>query len=543
MTTPETNPAAAVRDDPAAEIARLHHALARSEERLRLMTNIIPAQIAYIDHKGVYRCANQNYADGLDQAATALIGETFQTHEASQEPLAGYIRQALAGQGGSYEYSSQRSGDERPHYTRATLVPDVNAEGEVVGCILHALDITEQRRTQAALVQAQKMEAIGQLTGGLAHDFNNLLTIIVGNLRALQQRHAHEAGITEFTDPALQAAQRGVELIKRLLSFSRQQPLEPQPVEVNSLILNMAQLIRRSLPESLAIITAAHTPELVAMVDPHQLENALLNLALNARDAMPNGGELRIEAAAETLTPEAAADIEAAPGDYVQITVSDNGMGMDGSTLARVFEPFFTTKQFGLGSGLGMSMVYGFVRQSGGGVRIRSRQARGTSVVLLLPCALPAVDSDHPGSSPGSEASTHHSHRPLILLVEDDLEVRKIVRMQLTELGYPVLEAENAQEALQIIEHVEDISILLSDIVMPGGMDGRALAHLTRRLRPQIRIILMSGYAQGLALEELGFPFLSKPFSEADLWAAMQALDHESTPAAPAPVETGSSHA
>lgn len=505
----------------AAENARLRLALQRSEERLRLITNIIPAQIAYVDQRGRYRCANRSYADSFGCDSAMLIGQDFRTvgdppGSDSGERVAAITR-ALAGQGGSSEYAIH-IGSEHSRYLRTTLVPDVNSSGQIVGCIIHALDITEQRRTQAALIQAQKMEAIGQLTGGLAHDFNNLLTIIVGNLRALHQRHNDHAELTDFVDPALQAAQRGVELIKRLLSFSRQQPLEPQPVEVNSLILNLARLIRRSLPEAISITTAAHAPQLVALADPHQLENALLNLALNARDAMPHGGELRIEAAMETLTPEAAADIETPPGDYIRIAVSDNGMGMDGSTLARVFEPFFTTKQFGRGSGLGMSMVYGFVQQSGGGVRIRSRQARGTTVALLLPSApqaRPEIVVPPPVAAPAL-------HRPLILLVDDDPEVRKIVRLQLTELGYPVLEAEHAQEALQILEHVADIAILLTDIVMPGGMDGRALAHLARRLRPQLRIILMSGYAQGLEREEPGFPFLSKPFTEADLWTVIQ---------------------
>ena len=184
------------------------------------------------------------------------------------------------------------------------------------------------------------MEAIGQLTGGLAHDFNNMLTVVTGNLQALRQQLGERSEVGDYLDPAMQAAQRGVELIKRLLTFSRQQPLEPQPVEVNSLIRGMAQLMRRSLPQSIAITPFAHEDDLVVMADPHQLENALLNLALNARDAMPNGGELRIESSSETLDAAAAADIEAEPGDYVQITVSDNGIGMDVGTLTRVFEPF-----------------------------------------------------------------------------------------------------------------------------------------------------------------------------------------------------------
>jgi signal transduction histidine kinase len=293
------------------------------------------------------------------------------------------VDRAMAGERISYEYRlTGRDGE--PACARSTLVPDIAPDGSVLGCYVHSMDVTEQRRTQAALAQAQKMEAIGQLTGGLAHDFNNMLTVVIGNLVALKENHPDDPLTENFVEPAMHAANRGAELIRRLLGFARRQPLEPEPVEVNELILGMSKLIRRSLPSTIAVSTASREPCLVAMVDAHQLENALLNLALNARDAMPNGGELRIESSLEHLNARRRRP-RSAPGDYVQIAVTDNGMGMDGSTLARVFEPFFTTKQFGMGSGLGMSMVYGFTKQSGGGVRIRSRQARGTTVALLLP--------------------------------------------------------------------------------------------------------------------------------------------------------------
>jgi CheY-like chemotaxis protein len=369
------------------------------------------------------------------------------------------------------------------------------------------------------------MEAIGQLTGGLAHDFNNMLTVVIGNLVALKENHPDDPLTENFVEPAMHAANRGAELIRRLLGFARRQPLEPKPVEVNELILGMSKLIRRSLPSTIAVSTASREPCLVAMVDAHQLENALLNLALNARDAMPNGGELRIESSLEHLGVHAAADLEVPPGDYVQIAVTDNGMGMDGSTLARVFEPFFTTKQFGLGSGLGMSMVYGFTKQSGGGVRIRSRQARGTTVALLLP----RVEEDAPEAllPAGRDVDAADLAGKLVLLAEDDADVRSVVRMQLAELGCAVVEAENGAEAADMVENIPAIALVISDVVMPGVMDGRALARFVRRFRPDLPMVLMSGFAESHAGgldQDPDLPLLAKPFSRDKLLAALRPL-------------------
>ena len=368
------------------------------------------------------------------------------------------------------------------------------------------------------------MEAIGQLTGGLAHDFNNMLTVVIGNLVALKENHPDDPLTENFVEPAMHAANRGAELIRRLLGFARRQPLEPKPVEVNELILGMSKLIRRSLPGTIAVSTASREPCLVAMVDAHPLENALLNLALNARDAMPNGGELRIESSLEHLSPAAAADLEVLPGDYVQIAVSDNGMGMDGSTMARVFEPFFTTKQFGSGSGLGLSMVYGFVKQSGGGVRIRSRQARGTTVALLLPSV---AEAEQPDTLPaGAQVHEADLAGKLVLLAEYDADVRTIMRMQLAELGCAVVEAESGAEAADMVENIPAIALVISDVVMPGAMDGRALARFVRRFRPDLPVVLMSGFAETRAdlLDDPDLPLLSKPFSRDKLLAALRPL-------------------
>jgi len=500
-------------------------ALRRSEQRLREITDAIPAAVAYFDREWVYRYANKGYAEWFGWSVSEVEGRKIR-EVVGQEVFAivsPWVSRALAGERVTYEYTLTGR-DGMPAQARSTLVPDMGPDGTVIGCYVHSVDVTEIRRTLAALAQAQKMEAIGQLTGGLAHDFNNMLTVVIGNLVALKENHPDDPLTENFVEPAMHAANRGAELIRRLLGFARRQPLEPKPVEVNELILGMSKLIRRSLPGTIAVSTASREPCLVALVDAHPLENALLNLALNARDAMPNGGELRIESSLEQLSPAAAADLEVLPGDYVQIAVSDNGMGMDGSTMARVFEPFFTTKQFGSGSGLGLSMVYGFVKQSGGGVRIRSRQARGTTVALLLPSV---AEAEQPDTLPaGGRVHEADLAGKLVLLAEDDADVRAVVRMQLAELGCAVVEAESGAEAADMVENIPAIALVISDVVMPGTMDGRALARFVRRFRPGLPVVLMSGFAETRAdlLDEPDLPLLSKPFSRDKLLAALRPL-------------------
>ena len=496
--------------------------LSHSELRLRQITDTIPAHVGYFDRDWVFRYGNRRYAQWFGTSSEGMkdrpILEVIGPHVFAQ--VEDKVRRALAGEEVIYEYSMPGPGGETL-FTRSTLVPDFGPDGEVIGCYVHAVDITEQRRTQGALAQAQKMEAIGQLTGGLAHDFNNMLTVVMGNLQGLVDALGDHPAVAEYVEPALAAAEGGAGLIRRLLAFSRQQPIAPVVVEVNELVLDMARMIRRSLPSTITVSTASRDVDLRALVDPNQLESALLNLALNARDAMPNGGELRIECSLECIEGAAAADLELPPGCYVQITVADNGTGMDGATLARVFEPFFTTKKFGLGSGLGMAMVYGFIKQSGGGVRIRSRQAVGTTVSLLLPQApraaagtVPAGEGVHAPVTPGARPSPFEGR--LVLLVEDDDKVRDVVRKQLSALGCAVLEAESGHEAADMVENIPAIALVLSDIVMPGGMDGRALARFVRRFRPELPVVLMSGYADKAAsgLEDSELPVLGKPFTQ-----------------------------
>lgn len=498
--------------------------LRRSEERLRLITDGVPANIGYFDSQQIFRYANRGYSEWFGLPIEEIVGRSA---ESILGPLVwpgvrDNVARALRGNPVSYEYSLPRP-DGQPVFARSTLAPEFAPDGTVLGCFVLALDVTEQKRTQAALAQAQKMESIGQLTGGIAHDFNNMLTVVIGNLAVLREQYDRNTELDEHLDSALQASRRGVDLVKRLLAFSRQQPLAPKTLDIVLLVKEMEKLIRRSLPESIALTMQSSEQSLLAHIDPNQLDSALLNLVLNARDAMPEGGSIRIELGSTCVSESSAQNQELLPGNYVSITVSDDGLGMDASTLARVFEPFFTTKAFGKGSGLGMAMVYGFAKQSGGSARISSLPGLGTSVSLLVPGVAEATEIiDASETLPKSDGNAER----LVLLVEDDAEVRRIVRRQLTSLGYPVLEAGDGREALGMIENVPSISIILSDIVMPGGIDGWELARLAQKIRPETRIVLMSGYAYGHSdedIEDPELPMLSKPFEKSQLATMLQA--------------------
>ncbi|WP_374246015.1 PAS-domain containing protein [Zoogloea sp.] len=494
--------------------------LSRSEERLRLIMDAIPALIAYVDAGERYRFANRGYTEWFGLDRDTIVGRSIQDvfGPEAYAQIKPYLDQAAAGEQVSYEYSRINAAGKQV-YARSAVVPEASLAGGVQGYFVLSIDITEQKASQAALIQAQKMEAVGQLTGGLAHDFNNLLTIITGNLATLQDKLPAHQGYEDYLAPALSAARRGTELIRRLLTFSRQQPLEPTPVEVGALVHGMTQLLSRSLTERIAIQLALPTEKLYALVDPHQLENALLNLAINARDAMPDGGELAIAVARRHVSASLALLVEVPAGEYVQFDVSDTGSGIAPELLPRLFEPFFTTKAFGTGSGLGLAMVYGFIRQSGGNIRILSTPGKGTNVRFIVPM------TDAPSATPAAPAPESidlAAESRLVLLVEDEPEVRKVLRQQLTELGFPVIEAGNGFEARAMLEAVDDIALLVSDTVMPA-MGGRELAAAARALRPTLPILLITGYATGDASPVLpDIPTLRKPFDRAALAAAIR---------------------
>ncbi|MGH2342898.1 PAS-domain containing protein [Segnochrobactraceae bacterium EtOH-i3] len=504
-------------------------ALAKSEQRLRLITDNVPAAIAYLDDAMMVTYANRRYVGLFPRHQGAVIGKRLPDLVPGPvfATMAHDMALALTGQSRTFELTLPRRAGP-PLMTRNVLVPEI-ADGTVRGMFVLSLDVTEEKRAEEALRQAQKMSAVGQLAGGLAHDFNNLLTVVLGNLAGLRDRIPGDL-FAEYVEPALRAATRGTGLTRRLLAFARQQPLEPVPVDVPALIAGVSQLLRRSLPGNIILNCSGDAGEgYPALVDPHRLEDAIVNMAINARDAMPEGGMLTLATAFRTVKQGPAGET-LAPGDYVRLTVSDTGSGMNAETAAHAFEPFFTTKPFGRGSGLGLSMVYGFVKQSGGAIVLNSAPGRGTSVEIFLPRARGMAV---PLAEPPVEASpAPQGSGELVLLVEDDDDVRQIIRRQLVELGYGVLEARAGTEALALMAAVADIRIVVSDIVMPGGVDGRALAERARRDRPELHVVLVSGYSgpdDDTRPAAGQTPILRKPFGVADLAAALRAGRPEQT--------------
>ncbi|NKC29768.1 ATP-binding protein [Falsiroseomonas selenitidurans] len=398
--------------------------------------------------------------------------------------------------------------------------------GELGGLIavLNQTAASLQRQREAIaeldrkLLQAQRMEAVGQLTGGLAHDFNNLLTVIIGSAELLAERLEHDPDLLQLAETTRMAAERGGELTRSLLAFARRQPLEPRATDVGAELRRMEILLRRTLGEHVEcrFDLAPRLPP--ALVDPAQLEAALLNLVLNARDAMPQGGLLTVETAAVELDADyAAQQEEVTPGEYIAIAVTDTGRGMPAEVLAQVFEPFFTTKEFGRGSGLGLSMVYGFVKQSRGHVRIYSEPDHGTTVKLYLPRA----PEDGPGARrSGARLATVGGHES-VLVVEDDDMVRAHVVGELTLLGYQVLAARHGQEAMEILRSEVPVDVLFTDVVMPGGMSGPQLAASALLLRSGLRVLYTSGYTENAVVHhgrlDPGVVLLSKPYRRQEL--------------------------
>ncbi|MBX9861662.1 MAG: PAS domain S-box protein [Hyphomicrobium sp.] len=375
-------------------------------------------------------------------------------------------------------------------------------------------EIRRREETHAALIQAQRMEAFGQLTGGIAHDFNNLLTIITGNLELLGNEHSqlHQAA---FLKRATDAAEMGAALTRRLLTFARRRHLMPQILDVNELILNLTEILQRSLGEPVSLTTVLAGSAWRIRADRSELENAILNLALNARDAMPAGGNLVIES--RNVTAEQAG--LSPDGEFVLISVSDTGDGMPPEVLERAFEPFFTTKEPGRGTGLGLSSVYGFAEQSGGHVTIDSAPGRGATINLYLPRAA-EVSQD---TGVVAEAVPLSENSEVVLVVEDNPDVRELTMQRVEGLGYVVREAENGRAAVAILKSGEAIDIVLSDIVMAGGLSGYELGRWVQANRPSIPVLLTTGYAAEEARPDAAdFPILRKPYKRAELANALR---------------------
>ena len=384
------------------------------------------------------------------------------------------------------------------------------------------LDLYLQREQilhlNAGLQQAQKMEAIGNLTGGMAHDFNNLLSIIIGNLDSLSEQLEENSPPYQLSQAALEAALRGADLTRRLLAFARQQALQPQHININKLVEGITKLLARTLGEDIPISLNLAPDTWTVVADPAQLESALTNLATNARDAMPHGGQLSIATHNGHLDADYAAQhAEVTPGDYVVIEVTDTGTGIRPEVAARIFEPFFTTKERGKGTGLGLAMIFGFMKQSGGHVNVYSEIDIGTTFRLYLPRAVKGTETIVQTVQPAKATGGHET----ILVVEDNGDLRNIVKQQLNQLGYHVLEAANGAEALKLLTEGDKIDLLFSDIVMPGKINGMELARLATERWPSLKVILTSGFpdtqVNGQQESPAGLRLLSKPYRKADL--------------------------
>ena len=490
-------------------------ALRESRDQLRLITDNLPVWITYIDTDLCYRFVNKTSIDWHAQPVEEIIGKSIsELLGPDYEKLRSRIDRALAGEQLTFvENVAFPDGVRRT--IRATYIPHFGATGRVEGYFTLSEDISELQRTEEALRQAQKMEAVGQLTGGVAHDFNNLLAVILGNAELLHDQIDNNQLLATIE----RAATRGADLTQRLLAFSRQQVLEPRSIDLKELIPGLEDLLRRTLGEPITVVTDIPAEIWPVLADPGQFENALLNLAINARDAMPSGGILEIGCGNVQLRDGDSRVADEVPaGYYVQITVRDTGTGIPDDLLEHVFEPFYSTKGVGEGSGLGLSMVYGFARQSGGDTAIESSPGKGTEVKLFLPrsevATVPDVHTQDNDLKWGMGEA--------ILVLEDNPDVRAFAVEALEGLSYRVLEATDANTAMLVLEEeAGDVDLLLCDVVLPGGVSGPEFAAKAKDLYPKLKLVFMSGYAADLYTDDRipGFDetLLPKPYRRVDL--------------------------
>lgn len=498
--------------------------LARSEARMRLITDSIPALLAYFGHDRRYHYVNRGYRDwfGLDPSRPENIRAREYLGEDTYSRIRPYVMQAVKGSAVTFEYEVKTI-HRGLRIARTSLIPEIDPSGEVIGCFELTFDITDERLAHDRMARAQKMEALGLLTGGLAHDFNNILTVVQGNLAALAEIPNLAPYREEYLQPAIEAARRGSDLIRDLLSFARKHPLSSQVKDINTCLAKTVALLRGVLPDTLNLIVETHPDPVFVRLDPNQLRDALINLALNARDATEGKGQIAIRCTVLTIDDRTASSLGINPNRYARLSVEDDGCGMDQATMDRMFEPFFSTKASGQGSGMGMSMVYGFVHQSAGAIELHSVAGEGTTVSLLFPLyKAPGIPERPASTAPKSIAIPIEGRCGLALLVEDDDGVRRLLRRELLDLGFSVIEAENGEEAIALIDHTPDIRLLLSDVVMSGLLNGLDVVKHARTYSHIPTIVLMSAFIPSQTPPN-DVPLLQKPFSRAEL---LQALSH-----------------
>ncbi len=496
-------------------------ALLAAELRIKAVFDTTLLFQSFTDADGILLDSNATSLAAIDAALSDVVGRPFwDTPWFSQTPgMSERVRDAvLAARGGTLvELEVVLTLSTGVRSFDLSMRPVVDATGKVVGIVPEAAETTLRRQTEESLRQAQKMEAVGQLTGGIAHDFNNLLAGMMGNLELLQLRigQGRFDSVDRFVTAAQAAGQRAAALTQRLLAFSRRQTLDPKATDINHLVAGIVDLLRRSVGPAVAIEIAPTHDVSTSLIDSGQLENALLNLCINGRDAMPDGGLLTIETSNTRIDEESARRHDLAPGDYVVLAVTDTGTGMTPEVIARAFDPFYTTKPLGQGTGLGLSMIYGFARQSGGQVRVRSKVGVGSTISIYLPrydgaaCEKP-VPTDVKGLEGNGQGMT-------VLVVDDEPAIRNLIDEVLDELGYTVLSAIDGASGLKVLEAGTHVDLLVTDVGLPGGMNGRQVADAARVLRPGLKVLFITGYVENAAVGngqlDPGMEVLTKPFS------------------------------
>jgi signal transduction histidine kinase/ActR/RegA family two-component response regulator len=488
-----------------------------SERVLKATIDSVREGVAAFDSRGRLRALNASFAVAMGSSADMTVGSPFPAGRLDDAAMAERLRELAA--------SSRANG-------RPVLSEFATANGKHIeifhrpaddgGYVVTLLDVTERRRNEAALRQAQTLESVGRMTGGIAHDFNNLLTVIIGGLGLLRGMAGRDDRARQRIDMMMTAADRATRLVRQLLAFARRQPLRPQTINLAPVIQEALPLLRRAVGEFVTVECAVGAGLWNTTVDPAEFQAAVLNLAINSRDAMPDGGKLTIELTNATLDEAYAAQhAEVLPGQYVLFAITDTGAGMDAGTMAQALDPFFTTKPPGEGTGLGLPQVYGLVKQLGGHLKIYSEPGQGTTVKLYLPRSLALETAS---SLPAARMTV--TGRETVLLVDDDDIVRATVSAMLAELGYTVIEAPGGTEALAILRQGEKIDLLFTDVVMPGPLSGRKLADEARKLDPTLRVLYTSGYTENAIVHhgqlDPGVELLSKPYSRDELGAKLR---------------------
>jgi len=507
---------------------RLEGRVRSSEETHRTILESVSEGISSSDEQGILETFNSAAQTIFGYQPDEVIGKNFNVlmpepyRSQYDADVIDYLRtgdRKVISAGPREAEGLRKDGSVFPLYLNVTEVT-VDGRRTFVGV---TRDLTSEKETQQKLRHAQRMDAVGQLAGGIAHDFNNLLTVILGSVELLELELSSDS--QALVDAIRRAASRGADLTRKLLAFSRRQMLEYKVCDVAALVDGMEGLLRRTLGETIRVETSVPSGRWLSRIDESEFENALLNLAINARDAMPEGGTLTIEIGQQHLDEDyAARHADTTPGDYIVVAVSDTGVGIPEHQLERVFEPFFTAKQEGQGTGLGLSMVYGFIKQSGGHINIYSEEGHGTTVRMYLPISESQQERHRDKPEITTESFAHQAVR--VLIVDDDDDVRRLGSALLRQLGCHVIEADDAAQALDLLERHDDIDVLFTDVVMPGEMSGVDLGTVALRRWPNLKILFCSGYAAAAAVTINGLAggatFISKPYLKADLARKLQ---------------------